>query len=116
VVGEPLKWKNKALKIHGLVEAGSIKEEIIAQKTHRTFVLEFQGKRIKVRNEGPKPDTFRDLAEVVARGRLVEENGEYVFEASELIAKCPSKYEENQRTSTYGQPPPQPNKQSSGGF
>ena len=34
------------------------------------FVLESGGRRIKVRHEGPKPDTFRDLSEVVARGRL----------------------------------------------
>ena len=93
-------------KIHGFVEAGTIKEEIVGQKTKRTFILQYEGKRILVKNEGPKPDTFRDLAEVVAKGRLVQDNGEYVLEANELMAKCPSKYEENQRTKDYAAPPP----------
>lgn len=105
VVAEPDKWQDKNLKIHGFVEAGSIEESIVGQKTKREFVLEYQGKRIRVRNEGPKPDTFRDLAETVAKGRLVKDGDDYVFEASELIAKCPSKYEGNQRTSNYGKNP-----------
>jgi cytochrome c-type biogenesis protein CcmE len=98
VLAKPGDWKGKNLRIHGFVQAGTIKESIEKQVTKRVFVLEYNGKRIKVRNEGPKPDTFRDLAEVVAKGTLVEEGGEYVFDATELSAKCPSKYEEGQRT------------------
>ena len=56
-------------------------------------VLEHKGKRIKVRNKGPKPDSFKDKSEVVAEGRIVEENGEPVLVATNLMAKCPSKYE-----------------------
>jgi cytochrome c-type biogenesis protein CcmE len=60
-------------------------------------------------NAGPKPDTFKDQSEVVATGHQVpaadfrplaqklgvaiESDMEYVVQASELMAKCPSKYD-----------------------
>ncbi|HLU67261.1 MAG TPA: cytochrome c maturation protein CcmE [Kofleriaceae bacterium] len=95
---EPGQWEDKNLKVHGFVEPGSIEERIVEDATVRTFVLEYEGERIKVTHRGPKPDTFRDLAEVVAQGRLVRDSsGAYVLEASELMAKCPSKYEEERR-------------------
>jgi cytochrome c-type biogenesis protein CcmE len=90
---EPDKYAGKTMRVHGYVEPGSIEEKIINQSTQRTFVIENEGKRIFVKHHGPKPDTFRDRSEVVAKGKLVNENGEYVFHASELMAKCPSKYE-----------------------
>lgn len=86
-------WVAKPLKVHGYVEPGSIDEKVIDQETVRTFVLEHKGKRIKVRNKGPKPDSFKDKSEVVAEGKIVEENGEPVLVATNLMAKCPSKYE-----------------------
>jgi cytochrome c-type biogenesis protein CcmE len=86
-------WVQKPLKVHGWVEPGSIDEKVIDQETVRTFVLEHKGKRIRVRNKGPKPDSFKDKSEVVAEGKIVEENGEPVLEATNLMAKCPSKYE-----------------------
>jgi cytochrome c-type biogenesis protein CcmE len=90
---KPDKWNGKTIKVHGYVEAGSIKEDIVNQKTVRTFVLENKGQIIRVKHEGPKPDTFKDLSEVVAVGSLVKEGDQYVVHATELMAKCPSKYE-----------------------
>ncbi len=98
VLAEPERFADTSLKVHGFVEAGSIQEEIRDQNTHRTFILQYEGQRIRVTHSGPKPDTFRDLSEVVARGTLRLKDGEYMLEAVELMAKCPSKYEENQRT------------------
>ena len=102
-------WTGKELKVHGFVEAGSIHESVVNQETHRTFVLEHGGKRIRVFNSGPKPDTFKDQSEVVATGHLVpaaqmkpvaqslgvalESDMPYVVDATELMAKCPSKYD-----------------------
>jgi cytochrome c-type biogenesis protein CcmE len=86
-------WIDRPLRIHGWVEAGSIDERIVGQETVRTFVLEENGQRLAVRSRGPKPDAFRDGAEVVAEGRLVLEGGIPVFVATGLSAKCPSKYE-----------------------
>jgi len=86
-------WVGKPMKVHGWVEAGSIDEKIVDQETVRAFVLEHKGKRILVRNKGPKPDSFRDKSEVVAEGKIIEENGQPVLVADNLMAKCPSKYE-----------------------
>ena len=50
------------------------------------------------------PDTFKDDAEVVVAGTLSEKG---VFEAHEVIAKCPSKYEAAQE-SGLGHPDDEP--------
>jgi cytochrome c-type biogenesis protein CcmE len=106
VMAAPDQWAGKSMQVHGFVEAGSLDERIEQQTTKRTFVLESKGKRIAVRHEGPKPDTFKELAEVVASGTIANESGEYVLTAHELTAKCPSKYDENQRTRTLTAPTP----------
>lgn len=101
-------WTGKELKIQGTVVTGSIQEKIANQETQRTFLLQSKGKRIRVFNAGPKPDTFKDESEVVATGHLVpagdlkptatalqlaiEADMPYVLQSSELSAKCPSKY------------------------
>ena len=102
-------WTGKELKVHGWVLSGSIHESVVNQETHRTFVLERGGKKIRVFNSGPKPDTFKDQSEVVATGHLVpaaqmksvaqslgvtiESDMPYVVDSTELMAKCPSKYD-----------------------
>ena len=102
-------WKDKELKVHGWVESGSIHESVVNQETHRTFLLQREGKKIRVFNSGPKPDTFKDQSEVVATGHLVpaaqvkklaeslgvsiETDMPYMLDATELMAKCPSKYD-----------------------
>lgn len=102
-------WQGKQLKVHGWVESGSIQEKIVNQETHRTFLLQKSGKKIRVFSVGPKPDTFKDQSEVVATGHLVpaakmkelasklgvaiESDMPYVVDSSELMAKCPSKYD-----------------------
>jgi cytochrome c-type biogenesis protein CcmE len=102
-------WKDKELKVHGWVESGSIHENIVAQETHRTFLLQKGGKKVRIFSAGPKPDTFKDQSEVVATGHLVpaekmkavasslgvaiESDMPYVVDSTELMAKCPSKYD-----------------------
>ena len=93
LVPEAEQWVGKEMRVHGWVEAGTIKEEIDGQVTKRSFVVTREGKRLTVRHEGPKPDTFRDGSEVVASGVLRKEGSEHVFVAREIMAKCPSKYE-----------------------
>ena len=109
LLAEPGKWESKTLRVHGFVQAGSLDEKIVGQATKRTFKLEYNGKEVVVRNEGPKPDNFRDLSEVVAKGTLTKEGDLYVLDASELSAKCPSKYEGAERTKSYGGDAPKPN-------
>lgn len=114
------KWQEKELKVHGYVESGSIVEHVVGQVEHRTFVLQKNGKKIRVFSQGPKPDTFKDQSEVVATGRLVKASElqglatemckdlkvpnpacpirtdaeqQWVVDSSDLMAKCPSKYD-----------------------
>jgi cytochrome c-type biogenesis protein CcmE len=107
--GELSRYEGREMKVHGWVVAGSIKEKVIDQQTIRTFVIHKGGKKIRVFSRGPKPDTFQDQSEVVATGRIVpsanvkaiatqldiklETDMAHVVEATELQAKCPSKYD-----------------------
>jgi len=109
MAGDLTQWEGKELKVHGWVQAGSIHEQVVDQKTHRTFVLTKDGKKIRVFSSGPKPDTFKDQAEVIASGHLIpvaekrelakslgvalEADLAYVVDAEKLDAKCPSKYD-----------------------
>jgi cytochrome c-type biogenesis protein CcmE len=102
-------WKDTELKVHGWVQAGSIKEQVVGQKTFRTFLLQKEGKQIRIFSSGPKPDTFKDQSEVIASGHLIaaaerselakslgvnlEADHAYVVDAEKLDAKCPSKYD-----------------------
>ena len=111
-------WKDTELKVHGNVVAGSIKEKVVNQETVRTFLLANEGKKIRVFGKGPKPDTFKDQSEVVATGRVVssatmaalaqsldvriDSDMAYVVDATELMAKCPSKYEGAQANKNLG--------------
>src|SRR4051794_21083265 len=61
------------LRVHGWVEAGSITTKVIDGHTLRSFILQKDGKRLRVfaRWEAV-PDNFKDLSEIVAFGRLHE--------------------------------------------
>ena len=107
--GDLAQWQDKQMKVHGWVISGSIKEKVVNQETMRTFLLQKSGKKIRVFSKGPKPDTFRDESEVVATGTVVpaasmeliakgldvriDSDMPYVVDATDLMAKCPSKYE-----------------------
>jgi len=93
VAVKPTDFTGRDLKLHGYVAAGSIREEVLDGKTVRFFDLERNGYKIPVRFIGPKPDNLKDLAEVVAQGQLHDENGALLFDSTELMAKCPSKYQ-----------------------
>jgi len=76
----------KTLRVHGWVAEGSI-VHLSPQVT--AFTMRRNGKSIPVWHEGPLPDTFKDQAEVIARGEL--RGG--VMVSDQLMAKCPTKYE-----------------------
>jgi cytochrome c-type biogenesis protein CcmE len=125
-------FEGKQLKVHGIVETGTIATATVNQETRRTFVLQKNGKKIRVFVTGPVPDTFKDASEVVATGRLVPASSmqsvadqicqsakdrdkadcpiytdaeqDKVVDATELMAKCPSKYkgaDSNKLDTTY---------------
>ena len=90
----------KATRVHGYVAPGSIDRDVAGKRV-----------RFAVQNDPPHagggagtslavvyagletPDLFRDGAEVVVEGRLEDDDRDIVFQASKVMAKCPSKFE-----------------------
>lgn len=75
------------LRVAGIIKPGSIQRD----GTNANFVLDQKGRTLRVdyRGSEPPPDTFKDNAQALAVGTLGR-NG--VFEATEVQAKCASKY------------------------
>ncbi|HEY5935932.1 MAG TPA: cytochrome c maturation protein CcmE [Kofleriaceae bacterium] len=101
VTGDMTRWKDRELKVHGYVKPGSIETTTIGNNQHRTFIIHKGGKELRASAKGPVPDIFKDGMEVVVTGLLVDEGG-YLIYASDIAAKCPSKYE-----GSGGKPPAQ---------
>lgn len=88
VAAAPHEWEGKTLQVHGYVVPGTIfrKTDSLDWK----FDLHRNGKVISATFNGPPPDNFKDDAEVVLTGRFTPHG----FSATDMTAKCPSKYEE----------------------
>jgi cytochrome c-type biogenesis protein CcmE len=86
-------WQNKRLQLHGYVVPGSIKKRMNhdVQKLEYKFQIENCGAVAEAYFAGVVPDTFKDGAEVVLKGQL---HGQQ-FTANEVMAKCPSKYQQS---------------------
>jgi len=78
----------QALRVAGIVVPGSIETDSTGL-VHK-FLIEEGGKTLPVVYRDVVPDTFQDEAEAVCEG-MIDEDG--VFQATFLMAKCPSKYE-----------------------
>jgi len=86
VVGDVGRWEGVEVRVRGYVKPGSI----VRDSARQTFVLQSQGKEIRVFGRGPLPDMFRDQSEAVVTGYVVSG----VLDSSNLIVKCQSgKYE-----------------------
>ena len=107
VMAKPSEFHSKRIRMGGHVTKGSI--------FNKQGTLEYQfdvqpvpgmmkhpemaGKTITVRYTGIVPDTFKDDAEVIVTGSV---DSQGVFQANDLLAKCPSKYEaEEKNKGTY---------------
>lgn len=77
--------------------AGAIVPDSVEWSTrdlHLTFEIEDDTGRLPVSYHGPQPDMLVDAVEAVAIGKY--DPDQQVFEAEELLMKCPSKYEEKE--------------------
>jgi cytochrome c-type biogenesis protein CcmE len=79
------------VRVHGFVEAGSLERMYGDDLLHR-FRLIWHGVGLPVQASGPVPDTFRDQAEVIVTGQLVDRDG-WRIEGTAVIARCPGKYD-----------------------
>jgi cytochrome c-type biogenesis protein CcmE len=77
------------VRVSGLVVGDSIVWE--ARDLRLEFEITDDTGRLPALYNGPRPDMFRDDAEVVLEGRYGEDG---IFEARTMLLKCPSKYEE----------------------
>jgi cytochrome c-type biogenesis protein CcmE len=86
------------VRVHGHVSSGTIRIDrersqvdflVMEKKTPNTLPVTYQG---------IIPDTFKDGAEVVVEGTYQADR--HHFQATILMAKCPSKYEEAQTASS----------------
>ncbi|MFQ5742923.1 MAG: cytochrome c maturation protein CcmE [Acidobacteriota bacterium] len=88
VRGQEAALTGEPLRVAGKVVVGSI-ERSTGNLVH-SFMIEEGGQQLPVVYRGIAPDTFQDQAEAVVEGRL---DAAGVFQATFLMAKCPSKYE-----------------------
>ena len=77
-----------ALRVHGQVVPGSIEKDPTGL-VHK-FLIEEGGLTVPVVYRDIVPDTFQDRADAVVEGSF-DSSG--TFQATFLMAKCPSKYE-----------------------
>ena len=90
VLASPAEWQGKPLQLHGYVVPGSILQR--PNTLEYKFKVQNNGKVIDALYTGVVPDTFKDEAEVVLRGKLSADGFHTV--PNGVIAKCPSKYVE----------------------
>jgi cytochrome c-type biogenesis protein CcmE len=81
-------WEGKTLQVHGYVVPGSVSGT--SDRLNWKFDLQRNGKVINATYTGKAPDNFKDSAEVVLTGQFTPHG----FQATDMTAKCPSKYEE----------------------
>ena len=87
VMVSPAQWYGKNMQLHGFVVADSIEKR--RESLDYRFKLRNGDHAVLANYTGIVPDTFKDGAEVVLTGRL----GPDGFHATDMTAKCPSKYE-----------------------
>ena len=77
--------------------AGAIVPDSVEWSTrdlHLTFEIKDETGQLPISYHGPQPDMLVDAVEAVAIGKY--DPASQVFEAEELLMKCPSKYEEKE--------------------
>jgi cytochrome c-type biogenesis protein CcmE len=95
VMTNPREFQGRELRVEGELKQGSVKFR--EQPCEWRFTLQKDGKEMPVEYaQCVVPDTFRDGMgiSVTVQGKLAD-NG--AFQAKQVVAKCPSKYEMNER-------------------
>jgi cytochrome c-type biogenesis protein CcmE len=85
VMVQPEAWYGRPLQIHGYARDIRRKRDSLDY----SFEMHSKGQVVRATYTGIVPDTFKDGAEIVLTGQL----GPQGFHATDMTAKCPSKYE-----------------------
>lgn len=107
LVAQKEKYEDRTVRAQGFLVKGSLMKR--DNPCEYRFKIHSQGTELPVRYKNcVVPDTFRDLptmdVEVTAEGKLASAGGEHL-EASQIMAKCPSKYEMQQKQAAGEQAP-----------
>ncbi len=86
----PDRARRETVRLVGFVADGSIAEESDRLRTHFVLRNDVGDRTLPMRFEGVTPDLFREGTQLVATGRLEADD---TFHATDLMTKCPSKYE-----------------------
>src|SRR5919204_2819350 len=89
VMVNPQAWHGKNLQLHGFVVPKSIMRK--RDSLEYRFDVQSNGKVVRASYTGIVPDTFKDEAEVVLKGRLTPDG--FHVAPDGVMAKCPSKYD-----------------------
>jgi cytochrome c-type biogenesis protein CcmE len=87
VMTDPAAWHGRRLQLHGYVEKIEKKRHSLEYR----FNVQSNGHVVQASYSGVVPDTFKEGAEVVLKGRLSPDG--FHVERNGVMAKCPSKYE-----------------------
>lgn len=107
LVAQKEKYEDRTVRAQGFLVKGSLMKR--DNPCEYRFKIHSEGTQLPVRYKNcVVPDTFRDVpnidVEVTAEGKLAAAGGEYL-EASQIMAKCPSKYEMQQKQAAGEQAP-----------
>ncbi len=96
VVGSTIQYDSSTLTLKFTVANIPGDQKVIDQqgglaKVLHVAVTDPNSERLQVVYQGVKPDLLRDEAQAIMTGKL-DQNG--VFQAQELLLKCPTKYED----------------------
>ena len=89
VMTDPGAWQGKDLQLHGFIVPNSIMRK--PDSLDWRFEVHSKGHVVRATYTGVVPDTFKDEAEVVLKGRLTDDG--FHVAPNGVMAKCPSKYE-----------------------
>ncbi len=82
----------QGVRLAGLVEKDSVVRDDV--KLNLSFKIKDDNNYIHVKYNGIVPDAFKVGADVVVEGKMTKEG---FFEAVTLLAKCPSKYDPDEK-------------------
>ena len=92
VLVDPGAWHGRRLQLHGYVEKIEKKRNSLDYR----FKVQSNGHVVQASYSGVVPDTFKEGAEVVLKGKLSPDG--FHVERNGVMAKCPSKYEPSKAT------------------
>ena len=100
VMVEPARWEGRNLQLHGFVVPNSITRKRDSLEWRFKVQSRDRAHVVTATYTGVVPDTFKDEAEVVLKGRL--DGAGFHVAPNGVMAKCPSKYEPQTKLTNTG--------------